>query len=87
MKEIKYRPTPKKELRNLMRKIQRGRDIFLNLSKRKQHKRKNQNAYDDLMLLKRSILRGYFRQLKIDDVQKWESTILSRNELLSKSLR
>ena len=87
MKKIKYRPTPKKELRNLLRKIQRGRDVFLNLSKRKQHKRKNQDAYDDLMLLKRLILRGYYHQLKIDDVQKWKSTILSKNELLSKSLR
>lgn len=84
---IKYQPTPKKELRNMMRKIQEGLDIFLKLPKRKQHKRKNQDACGDLLLLKNSILRGYHHQMKIGEIQKWKFTISEKNELLSKSLR
>ncbi len=83
---VKFRSTSKKELRNLMRKIQGGIDIFLKLPRRKQRKRKNQNAHDDLMLLKRSILRGYHYQMKIGNIQDWESTISSGSKLLSKSL-
>ncbi len=85
-KIVKFRLTSKKELRNLMHKIQGGIDIFFKLPKRKQRKRKNQNAYDDLMLLKRSILRGYHYQMKIGDIEKWKSTISNANKLLNKSL-
>ncbi len=81
-----YTPTPKKELRNMMRKIQEGLDIFLKLPKRKQHGRKNQDACGDLILLKKSILRGYHHQMKIGEIQKWKSTISDRNKLLNKSL-
>ena len=86
MKKIKYKPTPKKELRNLINEIQKGMDIYLKLPKRKQRKRKNREAYSDLMLLDRTLKEGYYRQLKIDDVQKWESTISKRNKLLNESL-
>ena len=82
----KYQPTPKKELRNMMRKIQEGLDIFLKLPKRGQRKRKNQDAWGDLVLLKGSILRGYHHQMKIGEIQKWKSTISDRNKLLNKSL-
>ena len=81
-----FRPTTKEELRNLMRKIQEGMDIYLKLPKRQRRKRKNQDAYNDLMLLKRSILRGYHHQMKIGNIQDWESTISSGSKLLSKSL-
>ena len=81
-----FRPTTKEELRNLMRKIQEGMDIYLKLPKRKQRKRKNRDAYSDLVLLGRMILRGYHHQMKIGNIQNWESTISSRSKLLSKSL-
>ena len=83
MKKIKYKPTPKKELRNLINEIQKGIDIYLKLSKRKQKKRKNRKACSDLMLLDRTLKEGYYRQLKLDDVQKWKSTISKRKNLLS----
>jgi len=86
MKRIKYKPTPKKELRNLIHEIQKGIDIYFKLSKRKQRKRKNREVCSDLMLLNRMLKEGYYRQLKIDDVQKWKSTISNRNNLLNESL-
>ena len=84
---IKYQPTPKEELQNLFCEIQKGINIYLKLPKRKQRKRKNRDAYEDLAGLGGMIKRGYYRQMKIDDVQKWKSTISNRNKLLSKSLR
>ncbi len=83
---VKFRPTPKKELRDLLHKIQEGIDIYLKLPKRKQRKKKNRDAYSDLVLLRNLIKKGYCRQLKIDSTQKWKSTISTRNKLLSKSL-
>jgi len=85
MRKIKFQPTPKKELRNLMREIQKGIDIYLKLPRRKQRKRKNREACSDLTLLDKMLKEGYYRQLKIDDVQKWESTISNRNNLISRA--
>ncbi len=82
----KFRPTPKKELRDLLHEIQEGIGIYLKLPKIKQRKKKNRDAYSDLTLLGRMIKKGYYRQLKIDSTQKWKSTISTRNKLLSKSL-
>ena len=84
---IKFQPTPRKELQNLFYEIQEGIDIYLKLPKRKQRKRKNWDAYTDLIRLQKMIKRGYYRQMKIGDIQGWKSTISKNSKLLSKNLR
>ena len=86
MKEIKFQSTPKKELQNLFYEMQKGIDIYLKLPKRKQRKRKNWDAYTDLVHLQEMIKCGYYRQMKIGDIQGWKSTISKKKNLLNKSL-
>lgn len=84
---VKFRPTPKKELRDLLHDIQKGIDIYDKLPKRKQRKKKNLDAHTDLVLLEKMIMKGYHHEMRIGDIEKWKSTISNRNKLLNKSLK